>query len=143
MSLSEILQLDINNQSIKKIDSFLSDEVEYSDTYIRAVAHKALLLHKLGNSTAGIELALSYIKSMRLLSAYAVIALSDTIIAITIDLDEFDEALKYINLKKSFLPVSKMNLYLKDMITYLLKKGSIQEAKDTLVTYLKEQIWKT
>jgi len=142
MSLSEILQLDINNQSIKKIDSFLSDEVEYSDTYIRAVAHKALLLHKLGNSTAGIELALSYIKSMRLLSAYAVIALSDTIIAITIDLEEFDEALKYINLKKSFLPVSKMNLYLKDMITYLLKKGSIQEAKDTLVTYLKDDISK-
>ena len=130
MSLSEILQLDINNQSIKKIDSFLSDEVEYSDTFMRALAHKALLLHKLGNSSEGIELILKYIKLMKLLSAYSIISLCDSMIAITIDLKEFDEALKYINLKKSFLPVSKMNLYLKDMITYLLNKGSVLEAKE-------------
>lgn len=142
MSLSEILQLDINNSSIKKIDAFLADEVEFSDTYMKALSHKALMLHLTGNSHEGINILLKYIKNMKFLSQYSVIALCDSMINITIDLENYEEALKYINLKKSFLPVSKMNLYLKDMITYLLKTNSIGEAKDTLIAYLKDDISK-
>lgn len=142
MSLSEILQLDNNSSSIKKIDAFLVDEVEFSDTYIRALAQKAYIMHKIGDSSNALNLLLTYIKQMKFLSSYAVISLCDSLIAITIDLESFDEAIKYINLKKSFLPVSKMNLYLKDMITYLLKKNSITEAKDTLIEYLADDITK-
>ena len=142
LSLSEILQLDISNQSIKKIDAFLADEVEYSDTFMRALAHKALLLHQLGNSNEAINLLSLYIKNLRLLSSFAVISICNSMISITLDLENFEEALKYINLKKSFLPVSKMNLYLKDMISYLLKTDSINEAKETLITYLKDDISK-
>ncbi len=142
LSISEILQLDNSNSSIKKIDAFLADEVEYSDIFIRALAYKCLILHRLGNTNEAINILMHYIKQMKLLSSKAIISICDSIIEITIDLEQFDEALKYINLKKSFLPVSKMNLYLKDMISYLLKKNSINEAKDTLLAYLSDDISK-
>ena len=56
LSLSEILKLDISNQSIKRIDSFLADEVNYSDSYMKAIAYKALMMHKLGDSFGAINL---------------------------------------------------------------------------------------
>ena len=142
LSLSEILQLDISNSSVKKIDSFLASETEYSDPYMKAISHKALMQHKLGDTEIAISTIHKYIKEMKLLTPYAIISLSDTMIEISLDLDNFDNAYKFIELKKTFLPISKMNLYLKDMIKYLLKKGDIDEAKETLLKYLKDDISK-
>ena len=140
LSLSEILKLDISNQSIKRIDSFLADEVNYSDSYMKAISYKALIMHKLGDSFGAINLLEPYIRDYRLLTPIAIISICDSFIAITLDLNKFDDALKYIDLKKTFLPASKMNLYLKDMIDYLLKKEMINEAKETLKEYLKDDI---
>ena len=67
LSLSEILKLDISNQSIKRIDSFLADEVEYSDSYMRALSYKAIIMHELGDSYNAILLLEPYIKNYRLL----------------------------------------------------------------------------
>ena len=142
LSLSEILQLDISNSSVKKIDSFLASETEYSDPYMKAISHKALMQHKLGDTEIAISTIHKYIKEMKLLTPYAIISLSDTMIEISLDLDNFLNAYKFIELKKTFLPISKMNLYLKDMIKYLLKKGDIDEAKETLLKYLKDDISK-
>ena len=140
LSLSEILKLDISNQSIKRIDSFLADEVNYSDSYMKAISYKALIMHKLGDSFGAINILEPYIRDYRLLTPIAIISICDSFIAITLDLNKFDDALKYIDLKKTFLPASKMNLYLKDMIDYLLKKEMINEAKETLKEYLKDDI---
>ena len=142
LSLSEILQLDISNSSVKKIDSFLASETEFSDSYMRALSHKALMLHKLGETELGISIISKYIKDITFLTPYSVIALCDSMIDISLDIENFEIALKYINLKKTFLPVSKMNLYLKDMIKYLLRRGSIEEAKETLIKYLRDDISK-
>lgn len=140
LSLSEILKLDISNQSIKRIDSFLADEVEYSDSYMRALSYKAIIMHELGDSYNAILLLEPYIKDYRLLTPVAIISLADSFIKIALDLEKFDDALKYIELKKTFLPASKLNLYLKDMIDYLLKRNMINEAKESLKQYLKDDI---
>ena len=129
ISLSEVLQLDISNSSIKKIDAFLASEVEYSDPYMKALAYKYYIEHKLGNSLEAVNVLVKYIKNLNILTPYSIIAISDSLIQILLDLNNFDEAYKYIQLKKNFLPVSKLNLYLKDMITYLLKKDSINKQK--------------
>ena len=142
ISLSEVLQLDISNSSIKKIDAFLASEVEYSDPYMKALAYKYYIEHKLGNSLEAVNVLVKYIKNLNILTPYSIIAISDSLIQILLDLNNFDEAYKYIQLKKNFLPVSKLNLYLKDMITYLLKKDSINEAKDLLIKYLEDDISK-
>ena len=142
LSLSEILQLDMSNSSVKKIDSFLASETEYSDPYMRALSYKALMLHKLGETELAVSIISKYIKEFKLLTPYAVIALSDSMIEISLDIENYENAYKFINLKKTFLPISKMNLYLKDMIKYLIKKGNIEEAKETLLKYLKDDISK-
>ena len=142
ISLGELLQLDRVASSIKKIDLFLTDKVKLSDEYMIALAYKVDILHHLGKSNDGLKLILPFINDFKIMSYNAVIAVSDAIINIYLDSKRFDEALKYINLKKNYLPASRMHLYLKDRIKLFLKMDDKKKAKEALEAYIKDDISK-
>ena len=125
-SLAEILNLDCVQSSIKKIDLFLVSQVKLSSEYMEALAYKAIILHKIGKSNEGIRLLLQYVPDIKLMNNSAVIALCDAIIEICIDVMRFDQVEKYIDIKRNFLPVSKMHLYIKDRIILALANSQVE-----------------
>ena len=109
---------------------------------MEALAYKAIILHKIGKSNEGIRLLLQYVPDIKLMNNSAVIALCDAIIEICIDVMRFDQVEKYIDIKRNFLPVSKMHLYIKDRIILALAKHEYHGAKELILKYLSDDISK-
>lgn len=141
-SLVEILNLDKVQASIKKIDLYLVSQVKLSEEYIKALAYKAIILHTIGKSNEALKLLLQYVPDIKLMANNAVIALCDAIIEICIDVMRFDQVEKYIEIKRNYLPISKLHLYIKDRIKLSLAKHEYQGAKELLIKYLNDDISK-
>ena len=142
LSLNEILNLDNSKQSIKKIDLFLSDQNKYSDNYMEVIAFKAKMLHALDETSEALKLLFSYVAELKKLKAKGIIFVCDSIIYITEDISKFDQSLKYINLKKNFLPISSSNLYIKDMIHLYLLENKKSDAIKLILNYLEDDLSK-
>ncbi|MBQ9449290.1 MAG: diguanylate cyclase [Acholeplasmatales bacterium] len=142
LSLNEVLNLDNSKQSIKKIDIFLSGESKYSDNFMEVIAFKGKMLHILDDTTEALKLLFSYIAELKKLRPKGIIAICDSIIYITEDISKFDQSLKYINLKKNFLPISSHTLYIKDMIHLYLLENKKSEAIKLILDYLKDDLSK-
>ncbi|MBQ9124356.1 MAG: EAL domain-containing protein [Acholeplasmatales bacterium] len=140
MILQEVLQLDKQQSSIKKIDLFLVGQIKLSDDYMKALAYKADILHAINKTNEALRLLFSYIPSLNAMKVDGVIALCDSIINIFIDTEKYEEAYKYINIKKNFLPISKFVLNVKDEIKLFLAKKEITLAKNALNKFLTEDI---
>ena len=141
-TLGDILKLDNSKASIKKIDLFLAGEIKYSDNYIKAITKKCLILHYLDDTNEALKTLLSYIATLTKLKPNGIISLCDGIIEICEDIKRYDQALKYIELKKAFLPVSAKNIYVKDMINLYLLEGKKDESIVLLKNYLQDDLSK-
>lgn len=140
MNLNEVLKLDMVQSSIRKIDLFLVSSIKQSDEYLAAIAYKCIILHKIGKSNEGLKLLFSQIPAFKEFSSNGIISICDAIIDICIDVKKYDQVEKYIQIKKNYLPVSKLVLHIKDNIKYYLAAGMQNQAKEELIKYLSDDI---
>ncbi len=140
MTLDEVLSLEADKKSIKKIDMFLRDKDETSYEYARAIAYKALILHNSDKDKDALRILLSLTPYFNNYDNDSVVALCDTLIDIFLSLDNNDQALKYIDIKNDHLKTIDKDQYLYDMIRYYTNVGNRIELKRTITQYLFEDI---
>ena len=140
MTLDEVLSLEADKKSIKKIDMFLRDKDETSYEYARAIAYKALILHNSDKDKDALRILLSLTPYFNNYDNDSVVALCDTLIDIFLSLDNNDQALKYIDIKNDHLKTIDKDQYLYDMIRYYTNVGTRIEIKRTITQYLFEDI---
>ena len=142
MILQEILQLDKVQSSIKKIDLYLVSTVKQSDEYIIALSYKAIILHTIGKSNEALKILFTLVPTFKELTTNSIIYICDAIIDICIDVKRYDQVEKYIQIKNTYLPVSKHVLHIKDNIKYYLATGKTTQAKEELLKYLDDDLTK-
>lgn len=140
MTLDEVLSLEAEKKSIKKIDMFLRDKNETSYEYAKAIAYKALILHKDLKDKDALRILLSLTPYFSTYDNESVVALCDTLIEIFLSTENNDQALKYIDIKNEHLKTIDKDLYLRDMIRYYDNVGNRIELKRTITLYLGEDI---
>ena len=118
-SLNDILCLDKTQASIKKIDLFLSSHDKNTYEYIKAVSFKATILDSLGKTNDALKLVYSFVPEFRYLEPKSIVEICNVIIDISITNDKYDQAIKYITVKKNYLAVSESSEYYKDQICAL------------------------
>lgn len=142
MTINELLTLERNQSSIKKIDLFISSCDKFSLEYIQAICFKAIIFHKIKKTNDALKLVYSLVPNFKQLSTDSVIVICDTIIGICLEISRFDQVEKYMNIKKRYLPISMQNIYLKDQIKLYLKKQDNLSAKTVLLEYLTDDLTK-
>lgn len=142
MVLQEVLQLEKTQGSIKKIDLFLVSQIKLSDEYIIALSYKAIILHTIGKTNEALKLLFNVVPSFKEMGVNGIIAVCDGIIDICIELKRFDQVTKYIKIKQNYLPISKAVLHIKDNIKYFLAIKKYDDAKESLLKYLSDDITK-
>lgn len=140
MFLSEVLQLEKVQTSIKKIDLFLADCIKFSVDYAHAYSYRAIILHTLGKTNDALKALYGLVGEFKNMEEASIIAICDAIIYITLDVNRLDQAKKYIEVKKNYLKVSHYTLYIKDMINYYLASKQVVEAINGLQKYLADDI---
>lgn len=142
MLLKEVLQLDKNNSSIKKIDFFIGLQTKYSYEHLKALSYKAEILHYLGKDNEALKLLYEIVPHFNSILLDGIIVICDGIIDLCLDLKRYDQVLKYIKIKESYLPISKSVLHIKDLIKYYLALKQYDDALNSLEKYLSEDISK-
>lgn len=140
MSLDEVLALDMEIKSIKKIDLFLSHQKQTSYEYVKALGYKCLIWHKEGKIKEALKALLTMTPLIPSMQNEAVVSLCDALIDIFIDIKNNEQAIKYIEIKKDYLKVIDSDKYLYDMIRYNMMVGNNSELKRTITLYLAEDI---
>ncbi len=142
ISLSEIAKLPYTLGSIKKIDLFLSGSVKGSNEYIKALCYKAKILHKTDKTNDALKLIYSYVPEFNKLDNESIIDICDEIMDICIDVKRYDQVIKYMSIKKDYLSISNLHLYLKDQIRLYLDMNDFTKAKAVLEKYLNDDLTK-
>ena len=142
MLLKEVLKLDKTNSSIKKIDFFIGLQTKYSYEHLKALAYKSEILHHLGKDNDALKLLYEIVPDFNSILLDGIIVICDAIIDLCIDLKRYDQVLKYIKIKESYLPISKSVLHIKDTIKYYLALKQYDDALNALEKYLREDISK-
>lgn len=142
MIIDEVLKLEKNNSSIRKIDLFLGCQVKYSIEYFKALCYKASILHHLGKNNDALKLLYEVVPNFNEISSEGIIEVCDGIIDLCIDLKRFDQVYKYIKIKQKYLPISKSVLHVKDNIKYYMALKQYDNAKEALEKYLDDDITK-
>ncbi len=142
MTINELLNLDKTQASIQKVNMFLCSIEKNTSEYMKALTFKALILDELNKTSEALKLLYEYIPDIKEMTNETVVILLDGIINITLNNDLFDQTIKYIELKKNFLPLSKGSLYIKDKIDLYLKMNDYNQAKIELLSYLEDDISK-
>ena len=140
MTLDEVLSLEIDKKSIRKIDMFLKDLDETSYDYIKALSYKALILHKTDKTKDSLKILLPLVLNFKKYDNDAIISILDVLIDIFFDTQNYDQALKYIEIKKDNLKTIDKDKYLYDMIRYYENISNKNELKRTIILYLSEDI---
>lgn len=140
MTIKELLKLDIRNESIKQVDSFLASSIRNSEEYFKAINFKSYVLHKIGKTNEALKLLYSFIPSFHDLDSNGIISVCDGIIDICLDIDKMDEVNKFITIKNNHLPLSKSQSHIKDLIKLNLKNKNYFEAKSLLIKYLEDDL---
>ena len=142
MSLEQVLQLDKIASSVKKIDLFVSQKTKFSNDYMKAITYKGIILHELGKTNEALKLLYEYVPDINKMDNEGVIALCSAIIDITIAVEAYDQAAKYIKIKQGYLPVSRTSEYIKDATRLYLARKDYENAKHALNQYLDDDISK-
>lgn len=142
MLLKEVLKLDKTNSSIKKIDFFIGLQTKYSYEHLKALAYKAEILHHLGKDNDALKLLYEVVPDFNSILLDGIIVVCDGIIDLCIELKRYDQVLKYIKIKESYLPISKSVLHIKDTIKYYLALKQYDDALNALEKFLREDISK-
>lgn len=141
-SLNDILCLDKTQSTIKKIDLFLSSHEKNSYEYVKAVSFKATILDSLGKTNDALKLVYSFVPEFRYLEPKSIVELCNVIIDISITNDKYDQAIKYIALKKNYLAVSESSEYYKDQIRLFLKMDDKVKTLEIVKKFLDDDITK-
>lgn len=142
MLLKEVLKLDKTNSSIKKIDFFIGLQTKYSYEHLKALAYKSEILHHLGKDNDALKLLYEIVPNFNSMILDGIIVICDAIIDLCIELKRYDQVLKYIKIKESYLPISRSVLHIKDTIKYYLSLKQYDDALKALEKYLREDISK-
>lgn len=140
MTLDEVLVLEKEQKSIKKIDLFLSQNSQTSYEYIKALSYKCLILHSLEKDKDALRYLLISTQLIPNLEKKSIVVLCDALIDIFIDIKNVEQAIKYIEIKRDNLPTIDNDKYLYDMIRYSEMVGNKIELKRYISEYLSEDI---
>ncbi len=143
LSLAELVKLPKTNQSIKKIDLFMGSCVKGSNEYIKALCYKASVLHKIGKTNDALKLIYSYVPEFNKLDNNSVIDICNAIMDICIEVERYDQVAKYMSIKKNYLSISNLHLFLKDQIRLFLELKEYTKAKNALEKYLGDDLSKS
>lgn len=137
MELRDILALEANTSSIKKIDQFLSNKAPNDRDYPRALAHLAYLTYSLGDVSNSFQLLFSYLEFC---PDKEKTVIYNTLIKIYYQQEDYDNVIKMIELKKAYLPSYNKNAYYEDLITYYQTINNQTELRRNLLIYLNDDI---
>ncbi len=140
MTLDEVLSLEEDKKSIKKIDMFLRDKEESSYEFLRSIAFKCHILHICDKDKDALRILLPLTSQFKNYDNDSIIALCDALIEIFLSCDNNDQALKYIDIKNLHLKTIDKDKYLYDMIKYYDNVSNRIELKRTITQYLGEDI---
>ncbi len=140
MTLNEILSLNKTKASINKIDLFLSTSVKNSIEYVKALVFKASIFVELKNPNDALKLLYAYIPDFSKMENESVILICDEIIDICIKFERYDQVFKFISIKKSYLPISKNSIFLKDQIRLYLAMNDYSKAEAIIKKYLEDDL---
>ncbi|MCR5112700.1 MAG: hypothetical protein K6A63_02050 [Acholeplasmatales bacterium] len=141
-SLSEILNLNKTKATINKIDLFLGVSEKYSYEFIAALCFKGEVMESLGDINGALKLVYEYVPYFNKMENRSVITICNFIINFCIKYEKYDQAIKYIEVKKGYLPVSNLSIYLKDKIVLALKMKDYPKAREILEKYLEDDLTK-
>ncbi len=137
MTLDEVLNLEKEKKSIKKIESFLSKEVSTSLSYHKALAYKAYILYLTDNKTEAFTILIDNVNK---LSGEAKICYLDVLIDIYLNQEDFAKALKYIDIKKDILAPIDSYKHTLDLIKYSVKRSDLDNAKKYILEIINDDI---
>ena len=115
MDIREILALEANATSIKKIDNFLSELTPNHRDYPRAISHLAYLTYSLGDVSGAFQMLFSYLDVCIDKEKPTVY---NALIKIYYEQKDYDNVLSMIENKKKYLPNYNKIAYYEDLIVY-------------------------
>lgn len=139
MDINELLKLDKVSASIKKIDLFLSKTSKSDAKYYEAIAYKGIIFGEIGRVNEALKLLYSYVPIFNQLDYNAVIYLCNAIIEISKKNFLVDQMAKYIEVKKNYLPLARMNEYYMDLIDYYILTNNQAKIKEEIFKILAEE----
>ncbi len=140
MTLNEVLSLDKVNTSVRQIDIYMSKQKQTSFEYLRALAYKCEILHFLNKTKDALRLLLPLKPYFDQFSNESVISICNVLIDILFDISNYDQALIYIDIKKSKLKTIDSEQYTFDMIRYYNFIGQKDELKRNIIIYLNNDV---
>lgn len=137
MDIRQVLELEANSTSIKKIDAFLSELKPNHRDYPRALAHLAFLTFSLGDVSGAFQLLFNYLD---ICIDKEKPTIYNTLIKIYYIQKDYDNVLTMIEAKKKYLPNYNKIAYYEDLITYYDEIDDSSELIRTILTYLGDDI---
>lgn len=137
MDIRQILELEANSASIKKIDQFLSEITPNHRDYPKALAHLAYLSFELGNVSSAFQLLFNYLE---VCIDKEKPTIYNTLIKIYYLQKDYDNVLQMIEAKKKYLPNYNKIAYYEDLITYYDITLNSSELIRTILTYLDDDL---
>lgn len=137
MDIEEVLNLDISKKSLKKIESYLNKEDNFSLNYHKALAYKAYILYNTDSKSEAFNILLTHVNS-----EYndKLIAYLDVLIDIYLELEDYAKVNKYIELKKDNLSALESYKHTFDLIKYYVKRNDVSKAKSYIYEILNDDI---
>lgn len=140
MDFEALKRLDKTKDTVKKLDKYIQTLSVDSNDYYKALCYKASVLHSLKNDEEALKILLPLEKKLWILKNEEIITLCDILKDIYYDLNEPDNALKYIKIKEEHLLIIDHDKYTKDMIEYYHFINDTQNEKRQILIYLEENI---
>ena len=137
MDIREILALEANATSIKKIDNFLSNLTPNHRDYPKAISHMAYLTFTLGDVSGAFQMLFGYLEICIDKEKPTVY---NALIKIYYEQKDYDNVLSMIENKKKYLPNYNKVAYYEDLITYYDRINNSSELIRTILTYLDDDI---
>ncbi len=140
MDFEALKRLDASKDTVKKIDKYIQKLAVDSNEYYMAVCYKASILHSLKNDDEALKILLPLERKLWMLKNEEVITLCDILKDIYYELNDSQNALKYIKIKEEHLLLIDHDKYIRDMIEYYRFVGDILNEKRQILIYLEENI---
>ena len=137
MDIRQILALEANTTSIKKIDEFLSGINPSHRDYPRALSHLAYLTFLLGDTSSSFQLLFNY---LNVCIDKEKPTIYNTLIKIYYIQKDYDNVYNMILAKKDYLPNYNKVAYYEDLIIYYEETNNNSELIRTILTYLGDDI---
>ncbi|MGL4949489.1 MAG: EAL domain-containing protein [Anaeroplasmataceae bacterium] len=139
MTLDELFNLKHEVESIKLIDLFIKENKDQT-TKIKATVHKYLLLNSLNKTQEALKNLLQLTSKLDELDKESSIAICDGLISIFMNIESYDNALKYIDIKNKYLLESQKQEYTYDLIKFYYLIKNYEDTKRNINIFINENI---